>query len=324
MQLGLDCLGLARFPQSAIDALPTGYALGVFSRTFGDAMPNVKAVVNAGKCKALRVQLMWSDSHSFSDNDIPTLKAEAERWGHFAANHKQIQVYLSPFCEHELPNPDKYLKIVKQHAPNCLPVNSSSKGHWSQHFINEVHGTGNPPGGDYIFSFDGTDMLDSDVEGYKRRHKNARIWFGWTANFNGVPEAETKNKLPREQRKDWPTSKLITSMRYVVEHAKEAAKLPTNWLWKSHAEDTGTGDPRTNKPCLIAPVKAPFAELVKAGKVVSKAPYYGPFIDGRSRYYFPEWGFELAQKQGSPLLDLRINGKIFGQVNPAFRDGEFR
>jgi hypothetical protein len=111
-------------------------------------------------------------------------------------------------------------------------------------------------------------------------------------------------------------------MLYEMGHSKGATKLPPHWLWKSHAEDTG--DPRSNKPVLIAPLKASKAELVRNGAVVSSASYYGPYIDGRHRYYFPEWGFEIAQKVGNVPLDLRLSGKVDAQVNPAFRDGDFR
>lgn len=323
MLYGLDYLGLARFSKEARDAFPSGFALGVFSKTFGDSMPLVKEIVATGKCKALRVQLLWSDTHSFSDRDIGELKKEAHRWEEFARHHKKVPVYLSPFCEHNLSAPDKYLKIVKDAAPHCEPVNTPWKGALSSRYINEVHGPkSSPPHGKYIFSYDGSDMLDSDVEAAKRKHGNAMIWFGWTANFNGLAEVDDKPRPPREARKNWPTAKLIRSLLHEMGHAKGPTRLPPHWLWKSHAEDTG--DTRSNKPVLITPVKAGSAELLWQGQVVSTAPYYKPFLDGRHRYYFPEWGFEIARKAGNVPLDLRLGGKVYAQVNPAFRDGEYR
>jgi len=323
MQYGLDCLGLARFGKDALDAFPSGYALGVFSKTFGDSMPAVRQL--ASRCPAVRVQLMWSDSHTFSDHDIPVMKAEAQRWDQFAKEHKGMKVYLSPFCEHNLSNPDRYLQIVKDLAPHCEPVNSVWKGSRSAKFTNEVHGShSQPAGGNYIFSYDGSDISESDVDGLKAKHKNAKIWFGWTANFNGNTEADTTVKVPREQRKAWPTAKLIRSVRYVMQKSKGITKLPPNWLWKSHAEDKGAGDIRANKPCLIAPVKASSAALLMNGRAIATAPYYGAFIDGRSRYYFGDWGFEIAEKTGGMPLELSVGGKVYGRVNPAFRDGSFR
>ena len=323
MMYGLDLLGLARFKQEARDAFPSGYALGVFSDTFGDSMPYVRQIVQSGKCRALRVQLMWSDEHAFSDKDIPKLKKEAKRWGDFA-KHASVPVYLSPFCEHKVMNPDKYLQIVKEQAPNCEPVNSFYTGAKSSKFINEVHGTTSPSlSGRYIFSYDGTDMLESDIEAMKMRHKNALIWFGWTANFNGNLEVDKDApKIPREKRTAWPSAKLIKSMKYVMDNPKTSVRLPAQWLWKSHAEDKGIADSRTNKPVLIAPIKAASAELLKNGRVVATAPYYGLFADGRSRYYFPEWGYETGLKYGT-ALNVRVAGKVYGTVNPAFREGVF-
>lgn len=319
MKYGLDCLGLARFDSDAMKAIPDGFALGVFSRTFGDAMPAVARV--AGRCSAIRVQLLWSDSHTFSDHDIPQLKAEATRWGRFAQQHR-VPVYLSPFCEHNLSNPDKYLKIVKECAPNCEPVNTVWRGALSTHYINEVHGDARVPSGRYIFSYDGDDMLDSDIEGMKARHSRALLWFGWTANFNGKTESD--DKTPREKRKAFPSPKLMQSVKYVIQKQKGATNLPSNWLWKSHAEDTGTNDTRINKPVLIAPLRAGAAELLVNGRVISTAAYYGTYVDGRHRYYFREWGFESAEKAGNKPVDLRVGGRIYAKVNPAFRDGSYR
>ena len=315
--LGLDCLGLAKFG-TAINALPGGFALGVFSREFGNSLPAVKEVVKAGKCTALRVQLMWSEKHSYSDADIPTLIDEAKRWGNFAANNPGLPVYLSPFCEHKLAQPDKYLEIVRKHAPapNCKPVNSfSPEGQRSMKFINEVHGTQAAPGGEYFYSFDGLDMLDSDISRIMNNHKKALIFFAWTANFNGRREAAFKG------RTDWPSDKLISSIWYVTNNAKGNARLPNQWFWQSHAEDLSNDDARTNKPVLGTPLKANLVELVQGNKVISSAKRYPATLrDGRSRFYFPQWGFELA-KQGGGVLDVRCDGKIYGKVNPAFCEG---
>lgn len=322
MQLGLDCLGLAKFGGEAKKAFPKGYALGVFSKTFGDAMPAVREVVQASKCPAVRVQLLWSDAHTFSDANVTELRTEATRWERFARDNRGVAVFLSPFCEHKLSNPDKYLDIVKAAAPTCTPVNTPWTGGLSSKYMNEVHGTKDAPRtGKFNYSYDGTDMLETDVEAVKKKYKGAAYWFGWTANFNGVPEADVK--IPRPNRTDWPTAKLIRSIQYIMDRSKAGTKLPSNWLWKSHAEDKSNNDPRANKPVLIAPVKSSAAQLMRNGKVVATAQYYGAFVDGRSRYYFGEWGFELAEKHGRPL-DIAVGGKVYGTVDPAFRDGAFR
>jgi hypothetical protein len=311
--LGLDCLGLAKFGKEAIQAFPhKGFALGVFSRQFGDAKPHTNDLL--ARCSALRVQLIWSDGHSFSDADIPTLKTEAKRWDDLG---KKLPVYLSPFCEHRLAEPDKYLEIVQKAAPNCTPVNSLESGASSGNFINEVHGVKKePPPGSYIFSYDGSEILDSNVEAIKQKHANALIWFGWTANFNG--HAEAKAKGSKNETHVWPTAKLMKSVIYVMQHPKGGTQLPKNWGWRAR-------DPQTNKPVLISPVKAASAELVNAlGHPIVKAPYKAVSGSGRHRYDFPEWGFESAAKAGGIPVDLRVGGKVYGKINPAFCDGDFK
>lgn len=222
-----------------------------------------------------------------------------------------------------LKNPDKYLDLVKEAAPSCEPVNTPWKGAHSKKYINEVHGgTGSAVEGQYIFSYDGTDMLETNLEAIKRRHRNALLWFGWTANFNGITETDGE-KIPREERTAWPSVKLIRSVTYVMENAKGEAGLPDKWIWKSHAEDKGNNDPRANKPVLIAAIKAKSAELLYKGKVVMSAPYYGPYVEPLHRYYFPKWGYEMAQEFGTPL-EVAIGNKVYGKVNPAFREGVYR
>lgn len=324
--LGLDCLGLAKYSPTALSAFPKGYALGVFSRTFGDSMPAAGKVVKSAGCKALRVQLMWSfNDHNYADSDIKPMLEEAKRWNKFATEHPNLKVYLSPFCEHKRSDSDKILHKVKEAAPKCEPVNSVYTGALSANYINEVHGDKSPPKGGkgYIYSFDGTDMLDSDVQAMKSRHRDAIMWFGWTANFNGMLEVPGPGEKapPIEKRTAYPSSKLLASMKYVMENGKVGVNLPRNWLWKSHAEDKGIGDLRANKPVLLSPVKAASAQLLRGGKVVSNAPLYGSFPGGFWRYYFPEWGFEIAQKTGGAPLDLSVGGKVYGKVNPAFREG---
>ena len=323
--LGLDCLGIAQFSPEALAAIPPKYAVGAFARVFGDAMPNITTVVTRG-CPLVRIQLIYHRDKKYGDADIPTLKAEAKRWDEFAKKHKGCKVHLSPFCEHPLAAPDKYLKVVADAAPNCVPVNSLAGGGVSGKYLDETHGKdGQALKQSYFYSFDGTDMLEVDVEAYKKKHEKAAVWFGWTANFNGVREADLKPQPPIDGRKDWPTGKLIRSLVYQMERQRGMAGLPAQWLWKSHAEDHGLPDVRTDKPVLIAPVKAAAAELVRMGKVVATGAYYGNFTTpGLYRYYFPEWGFETAQRVGNVPLDLRIGGKVYGTVNPAFRQGNFR
>ena len=99
---------------------------------------------------------------------------------------------------------------------------------------------------------------------------------------------------------------------------------------KSHGDQhTIPPSGKDQKPVYI------FAEKVKElilkaqnGAVVDVAKYFGTFEGGGHRYYFSQWGFELAQKamriSGSPVCKLFKGSKEVGTINPAFREGSFR
>ena len=107
-------------------------------------------------------------------------------------------------------------------------------------------------------------------------------------------------------------------------------KLPKGYIWKSHADRHNTPpEARAYKPVLIAPVKAPRAELVtENGQVVAVSSQAQTFNGGGWRYYFSQYGYQLAEKarriHGKGTVSLRLNGKVVGTLNPAFRAGSFR
>lgn len=329
MIFGLDHLGLAKYADLAAREHPQGWALGCFANTFGDSLPAVERIIASGRCPFVRVQLVWSDTHTFAAREVAQAYKEAARWEKLARKYPAVKFELSPFCEHNLRNPDSYLDKIKEIAPSCTPVNTPWKGAYSKKYKNEVHGSNaralSTP---YNFSYDGSGCVDADVQAHKAKHKGADVFFFWTYQFNGRRNAN--DPTPRPQRKFWPTSGLIDSVIY-LHRDKGDQKLESKYLWKSHSDQhENPPEPRALKPVLIAPVKAPRAELVASnGQVVAVLPYYGPFSDGRHRYYLGEWGYQVAEKArriqgGSGVVTLRIAGESYGTLNPAFRANEFR
>lgn len=339
VMFGLDFLGLPKYPAVAAKEFPKGWALGAFAKEFGDALPTIQKIVATGKTPLVRVQLLWGGSgHSYSDNDIPAIIKEAQRYQKLAVKYPKVRFELSPFCEHNVPNPDFYLKIVATSAPACFPVNTPMHGAYSKKYKNETHDTDKALTGSYNFSFDGAMCVDADVTKAKETHGNAEVFFFWTSQFN--LRLNTNDLTPLPARKAVPTAGLIQSVVYLSKD-KGTTGLPEHYLWKSHADQHNAPVPeaRALKPVLIAPVKADKFELVATnGKVVGTLSYYGPFAEDnpavpRYRYYLNEFGYQVAQKasklQGSPVLNLRpvsnkVAGGVVGKLNPAFREGKFR
>lgn len=49
-----------------------------------------------------------------------------------------------------------------------------------------------------------------------------------------------------------------------------------------------------------------------------------PFADGRFRYYFPMFGYEMANIAKANVFDVIVRGKKIGTANPGFRQGAER
>ena len=323
MLCGLDLLAGAKYKKEVVKF--SGFALGIFAETFGDAFPVVEAAIKAG-CKLVRVQLIWSDSHSFGDKDIPKIKKLAAKYNQLANKYPAADIRLSPFCEHNLGNPDKYLDICQLAAPSCTIVNTPWKGAFSKKYINEIHGDHAKPPGRYQYSVDGgfkndTDVMDIDVEALKEKHKDAEILFLWSARFN--LKWSMKDKTPRPQRKAFPTKDYVQSIAYLFTD-KRKTSIPKKTTVKSHAENHGP-DPITGKPdakgdklLIIYPERHDRLTLKRNGKKIGSLNYYGTFSGGGFRYYASTFGFKYGK------CDVFAGSKKIAEINGGFRDGVYR
>lgn len=328
MIFGIDYLGGAKFEKVILDEHPAGWAAGFFANTFGDAFPVIKKLLATGRCPLVRIQLLWSDTHAFGDRDIAIITKEAKKCEALKQQFPDVVVEVSPFCEHNVKNPDKYLDIVVANAPSCRPVNTVWQGALSKKYKNEVHGNKKGvPAGSYNFSYDGQSCVDANVEADKKKYSGSEVFFFWAPQCNGKLKLE--DKTPRPQRKAWPTSRQVDSW-IALHHVKGETKLPRDWLYKSHSDQhTVPPSGKDQKPVWICPTKA--SEIIlrtRNGQIIDRARYFGTFQGGGYRYYHTDWGYLLAEKakriQGDPICEVVINGKVVGKINPAFRDGNYR
>lgn len=315
---GQDHLGGVKYQKAILKTFNQGEGFGVFANTFGDALPLIKKVVQE-KPRFIRIQLAWSDSHSFPRKDFPKIVKEAKRFCPTATSNPQIRWYFSGACEHKLNAQDaeELAKKVTMACPAARYVNTPMHGGAIlQDYINEVHGAQAPPNAPYIaYSFDGTSAEDSDVETIKQKFSRAEYFMLWSPRYNG--RWESNDTTPRPNRRGFADEKMIRSMQY-LQNTKGPVSLPNKYLWKSHSENKGNGDSRAEKPVLIFPQKVKKVELKRNGQTVAVMPYFGAYLDGRHRYYAPKWGYEIGQ------VDVFVKGSKVGTVDSGFRSAPYR
>lgn len=340
--LGLDYLFGAKYSDLILHSHPSGWAAGFFLNVdgVGDATHVIGSLAHTGKCPRIRVHGIWKDGHDFSLADLSLAVHRASQVQVLAAQYPHVQFEYSPFCEQNslvTGDVEHVLDACLVAAPHCIMVNTViSGGGFSLKYKNEVHGTKAAPGAtsghQYNFSFDGSSAVDSDVEFVKKQHHSAEVFFFWDPLFNC--RAETNDSTPRPQRDLLPDAKLIQSLVFLSTNRMDSfITLDSHTLYKSHGEVTespphsGHEDPRSNHPVIITPHVADHIEFrLGTGEVVGRANKYGPYIDGRTRYYADQWGFEIAQraitKSGGPHTKLICGGTLdLGVVNPGFRWG---
>jgi hypothetical protein len=320
---GVDTLALPKYTAMVKESLPVGWWFSSFAETFGDGIKAIDEVNATGKPRGFRIQLLWSDTHTFGDKDIPKIIELSKRVQAITLKRPNIKCEISPFCEHNLQNPDKYLDIVALHAPNCTPVNTVWKGALSKKYKNEVHGSkANVPSGRFNWSGDGEDAFNSDIEASKAKFRQAEVFWFWTCTING--KYKCADKTPRPDRKGWISKTEFEALLYLT-NSKGNASLDPKWLFKAVSDKhTPECKGKDCKPVMISPIKTSVIDLTLNGKIVAQMPYYGTFDGGGYRYYAKDYGYRISQKHGNQLLRVVVKNKSYGTVNPAFRQNKYR
>lgn len=316
-QFGFDTLAGAQYPK-VIRTIPNQYAVRGFAETFGDFYPTAKKELENGR-QLLGVDLLWSDTHSFGDSDIPAIKRLSRKYETLCASYPG-KLELSPFTEHNLRNPDKYLDIAQANAPHCTIVNTPWNGAYSKKYKNEIHGHHSvPPFGKFNYSFDGTNAVDSDVEGFKKKYAKAERFYFWTPRYNlRWSMNDTRTRAERLKDPALPTREYQASITYLT-NSKGYTAIPSKWLVKSHAEKHGQGDLKGDKLLIISPHKSNAVILKKEGKIVASLPYYGTYQGGGYRFYWTDFGYKLGTG-----VNVFQNGTRYGVISPGFRDPTYR
>lgn len=317
---GIDYLGAAKFERTALRNLPTGGAVGVFAKTFGDALPFVKKVLAKGL--DVRVHLIWKDDHKFGDAEHKAAVKEAKRW-RGVSDQYGAKLQISPWCEHREANKAKLEKLrvaIMKELPNCDYVNTPlDAGALMSGVVNEVHHSRRIPGGRWNYSFDGTDCCESDIAKARKDHAGCEKFFLWTSRFNGKWEAA--DDTPRPNRKGWPDDKMCRSILAQFKQ-KESVKLSSSRdVYKSHAENDGDGNSRAEKMVFVTE-RAGKCEFLFNGRVVETLRASGRLDDGRFVHRSTKWGYEFAKKYA--ICSARVGGKDRGTFDPVFKQNGYK
>lgn len=328
---GIDYLAGARYKRSILKSHPNGWAAGFFAETFGDAFPVVDNLLKTGKCPLVRIQLLWEDSHKFGDKHINKIKALSRKCQILANRYPSVDVRISPFCEYDnsVSDVDKYLDICQLEAPNCTIVATPWTGKPSRKYINESHGNHPLEPGRCMYSVDGgyprkpegyDDIVDKNVTDLIAKLSRAEVFMFWHSRCNlryrSKDTADRKLRIKQAKQRS-PSPDFLKSLSYLTT-GKGQTSIPKNTTIKSHADRHDAKDNKGDKFLIIYPKKVKEIVLKRGSKVVAKLPYYGPFEDGRSRYYSSSMGWKLG------VVDIYVNGKKVGSCNCGFRDGDTR
>jgi hypothetical protein len=333
---GMDYLGCGNskaYRDVILKHHPMGFAAGFFDEEFGDCTEAVVALLKTNKCPIIRIQLLWGGkSHTYGDKDIPKIISKSKKWQKIQEQFPNKKVWISFGCEHKLQNPDKYHKIVMQHAPSCGIINSPLKsGALTNPVWNEFHGTEKTPRkskSPILFSFDGTSAVDSDVTTYKKNYGNSEVFFMWIPQFN---QHKSMKEEDGKKRDCVPTGWQIESTAYLA-NARGTTKPPADSIYKSHADQhNAKPEPRAGKPVLIIANKGETITCKAGSQVIATFRRGVVFKENRpgrpKRFIYrieSDYGYKLAQKAikltGSPIVALSCGGTL----NLGFRDGTYR
>lgn len=341
-EFGIDYLLAGKYPEVVIENHPKGFACGFLLNVDGipSSLPVIRKLLDSGKCTKIRIHGIWSDIHSFNESDINLAVTRARIVGKLADKYLSTTFYYSPWLEHRasLSLVQKLALEVKKALPSRVKyVNSYiDGGAYLPSEINEVHHSLSVPKGKYIHSWDGLEIMDSDVQKFKDIHSKAEINFFWGFRNNCRLELDDPTKRPDRKAVACADAKYIQSMIAYQETKKIKRNIPSNWIYKSHGEAEILGNqllPRSEKPVWIIPVKGKSIILKAKGKVFAEFQYEKAYHDKPNYHTYRainnnRWGYEIAREvkklKDNSNLNVWIDGKEYGIINPIYRSGSYK
>jgi len=197
--------------------------------------------------------------------------------------------------------------------------------------LEEIHHETGKPTRTYIFSFDGHDQNDTDVEMYKNKHKGSSYFFSWVFPFN-LKYVE-KDKTVRSDRKLVPPYKLVKSLVTQMLIKKGVnTQLPNDRIFKAFGEPSFDNDhskpiERSWQMVFISPYNGKTITFKdRKNKVVATFTKTTGKYEGRNIFRCPEWGIDIINKIDAPVKVVTVyeGDTAIGKVNPLFRQNNYK
>lgn len=223
---GIDYIGIKGCLNSALKAHPRAWALGALAEASGwkPGYAAINRICKERKVPAARIHLMWKDNHRFTQRDIQETVRRAQRLARVIKKHPQVCWYVSPWLEPSGVSKELYAQVItacKMSLPdNVTMVTNSMEGVRVSGCLAEGHHSWYRREHE-IFSYDGLECTDANMQMWKDKAKNAQFFFLWRYSCNGKFGPEDKRK--RADRDDYIEPKEIRSLRSWTKKRKNQA-----------------------------------------------------------------------------------------------------
>ena len=327
---GLDVKAASMYGRKLRKALDKKYGIRVLWKVSGWKANN-RIVKWAGKEKLpfCVIDLVWQDNHTFGNRQKKIAIKRAKKVGKLIKKFKNTKWYVCPYLEPGKLDPKEYEDVIaecRKYLPdNVTMVSNAMEGYKVKGAIRAGHHNWYKEGME-IFSFDGIDCKDANINRWKEKAKNADMFLLWSYSMNG--KYGPKDKRARRQRTSYVEIKELLSLQGLFDNAK-SANLPNTWIYKPFAEQYAPPIPRGNKPVWIAPIKAPYIELRVNDKNIFSFKYEKPYGHGTGYIYRSlTWSCDILEKvkkyNKNGLADVYVGSQKIGKVHACQRVNKYQ
>lgn len=336
MIFGADYLGGKHYKRAIMRTHPSGWAAGIFLRTFGNATGLVEKMAKSGKFSEIVVHLAPFDrTHAYEFSKyVPQAKKDAKEMESLARKYPNTIIMLSPFCEHNHSRSKMkpLFEELQKIAPSCVMVNSIWKGQEVPGIITEIHLENSKlkkkPTGEYTVSFDGFggdgsgDFTDTNIEKILINYSDARHIRLWNFRYNG--KFGHGDKTPIEKRTAWPDESYLRGHNAMMKKREGTLTYSNNALYKPFADDHNQGG-KDNKAMVIAKKSSETLTVRDSkGNRIDTLRRLRPDHEDGARYYSSKYAYQIAdaaqKNTGSRLIKVDDLPLTDGDL----RSGKFR